>query len=89
MEKFSSGVYVMLKTGGIRMRVRWYVDETHLEASWYVGNQEASNIFDEEELEEMPDHFAFNNIKVIDATIESAQDSDNSTQSDGFEEVTF
>jgi|GEM_PF-3433060 len=89
MEKFSSGVYVMLKTGGLRMRVRWYVDESHLEASWYVGNKEASQVYHEDELEEMPDHFAFNNIKVIDATIESAEDATNKPQSDGFEEVTF
>lgn len=89
MEKFSSGVYVMLKTGGLRMRVRWYIDETHVEASWYVGNQEASHVFDEEDLEEMPDHFALNNIKVIDATLESADGTNDSTQSGGFEEVTY
>ena len=89
MEKFSSGVYVMLKTGGLRMRVRWYVDETQLEASWYIGNQEASGVFREDELEEMPDPFAFNNIKVVDARIESASDPDAPAQENGFEEVTF
>lgn len=71
------------------MRIRWYIDETHVETSWYVGNQEASNVFNEVELEEMPDPFAFNNIRVIDATIESAGNSSNSSQTNGFEEVTF
>ena len=27
------------------MKVRWYVDDKHLEASWYEDNQEVSGIF--------------------------------------------
>ena len=45
MIKYSSGTTIILKTGGPKMKVRWYVDDKHLEASWYEDNQEVSGIF--------------------------------------------
>ena len=27
------------------MKVRWYVDDMHVEASWYENNQEVSGVF--------------------------------------------
>lgn len=67
MKVFHSGSYAILKTGGPKVTVRWYVDETHVEVSWYQNSRAVSAIYNEEELE-LWDDFQALNIDVIDAT---------------------
>lgn len=49
-EKYASGDYVVLKSGGPKMMVKWYLGPTEVEASWDEGRQEHSGRFDESEL---------------------------------------
>jgi len=61
----ASGTQVIHKTGGPKMKVRWYVDETHVEVSWYKDSKQQSDIFNINDLELWDDSNAAD-IEVID-----------------------
>jgi len=67
MTVFHSGSYAILKTGGPKVTVRWYVDEKHVEVGWYHNTRAVSAIYHEDELE-LWDDFQALHIDVIDAT---------------------
>ena len=70
MKAFHSGSYAILKAGGPKVTVRWYVDERQVEVSWYQNNKAVSAIYHEDELELWDDVQALN-IDVIDAKFEN------------------
>jgi len=65
MSQIASGTQVIHKTGGPKMMVRWYVDEMHVEASWYKDSKIQSDIFSISDLEFWDDINA-TDIEVID-----------------------
>ena len=64
MNEISSGTFVVLKTGGPKLKVKWYLDPTHVEVSWYHKNIEQFKILDVDDLEIWDDDAALD-IDVI------------------------
>lgn len=65
MSQIASGTQVIHKTGGPKMKVRWYVNETHVETSWYKDSKEQSDVFNINDLE-FWDDISATDIEVID-----------------------
>jgi len=64
MDEISSGTFVVLKTGGPKLKVRWYVDPTHIEVSCYQKGVEQTQILNVDDLEIWDDDAALD-IDVI------------------------
>ena len=70
MNTIPSGTHVVSKNGGPKMKVRWYIDNAHIEASWYQNYNEMSAVFPVAEIEIWDDSSA-SNIEVVEFVIEN------------------
>ena len=56
MQKFYSTAVAILKSGGPKMSVRWYINDHQLEASWSENGHEKVSVYNADELELVDEH---------------------------------